>query len=271
MSWQQRKNSRRPWGTKRQWRIPAHRQAQKMLGVAAIGWIMAFGVPAFDGSFEPVKSLGFALLFTGAAAFSWMLSASTALGAQMWRHRVPRRGARAHMSPIRVPDDRQRTLGNPLASGRLGKRTIALALSLVVLPPAAVLIWRQIQPAPVEASSATQSQAVDGRSAVIVDGDTIGFGSERIRILNIDAPESYQPNCEKELVAGLKAKERLAQLVRAGMIVVQREGKDRYGRTLARLSVDGRDIGETLVREGFALPWQEGAQAKQARTARWCT
>jgi endonuclease YncB( thermonuclease family) len=104
-----------------------------------------------------------------------------------------------------------------------------------------------------------------------VDGDTIGFGSERIRILNIDAPESYQPNCEKELVAGLKAKERLAQLVRAGMVSVQREGKDRYGRTLARLSVDGRDIGETLIREGFALPWQEGASAKQARTARWCT
>jgi endonuclease YncB( thermonuclease family) len=54
------------------------------------------------------------------------------------------------------------------------------------------------------------------------------------------------------------------------MVSVQREGKDRYGRTLARLSVDGRDIGETLVRERLALRWQEGAAAKQARTAHWC-
>ena len=42
--------------------------------------------------------------------------------------------------------------------------------------------------------------SLDGRRAVIIDGDTVAFGAERVRILNIDAPESYQPNCEREFV-----------------------------------------------------------------------
>ena len=34
------------------------------------------------------------------------------------------------------------------------------------------------------------AETVDGRRAVIIDGDTVAFGSERVRILNIDAPET---------------------------------------------------------------------------------
>lgn len=30
--------------------------------------------------------------------------------------------------------------------------------------------------------------------------------------------------------------------------------KDKYGRTLARVLVDGRDIGEILIEEGLARP-----------------
>ncbi len=31
--------------------------------------------------------------------------------------------------------------------------------------------------------------------------------------------------------------------------------KDRYGRTLATVSVDGQDVGEILIAEGLARPW----------------
>jgi hypothetical protein len=54
------------------------------------------------------------------------------------------------------------------------------------------------------------AETFDGRRAVIIDGDTIALGTERIRLLNIDAPESFRSRCERELVMGLKAKERLA-------------------------------------------------------------
>jgi endonuclease YncB( thermonuclease family) len=106
---------------------------------------------------------------------------------------------------------------------------------------------------------------------IIIDGDTVSISGERIRILNIDAPESYQPHCEAELVAGLRAKERVAQLVRSGPLQIYREGQDRYRRTLARISVGGRDVGAVLVQEGLALPWQDGAAAKEARRRRWCS
>lgn len=115
------------------------------------------------------------------------------------------------------------------------------------------------------------AETVDGRSVVIIDGDTIALGRERIRILNIDAPESFRSRCEAELAAGLRAKARLADLLRAGGISIERHGHDRYGRTLARIgTASGLDAGEVLVAEGLALPWTAGAVAWQHRYDHWC-
>ncbi|MDP3407272.1 thermonuclease family protein [Bosea sp. (in: a-proteobacteria)] len=123
-----------------------------------------------------------------------------------------------------------------------------------------------------------RAEAVDGNRIVVIDGDTValpGNPAERIRIYNIDAPETRNAHCEAELTAGLKAKERLAQLLRGGPVTVDRcepSGRctDPYGRTLARLSAGGRDLGGVLVSEGRALPWSTGAAARAARTAYWC-
>src|SRR5215203_5123042 len=71
-------------------------------------------------------------------------------------------------------------------------------------------IWSNTPPPVASARPATVQRRpgiIDGRSAVIIDGDTIALGSERIRIENIDAPESVRPRCDRELIAGLKAKE----------------------------------------------------------------
>jgi micrococcal nuclease len=119
-------------------------------------------------------------------------------------------------------------------------------------------------------ADAAHAESYDGSRIIIVDGDTFGFGSERFRILNIDTPETFRPRCERELVLGLKAKERVAGLLRSGRVTIQREGQDRYGRALVRVFVRGRDVGETLVREGFALPWKEGAAARDERLKVWC-
>jgi endonuclease YncB( thermonuclease family) len=118
--------------------------------------------------------------------------------------------------------------------------------------------------------SSALAERFDGRRVVIIDGDTFALGSERVRILNIDAPETRGSRCERELVLGLKAKERLAGLLRAGSVDVVRDGQDRYRRTLARVSVGGLDVGQVLVREGLALPWQSGGEAKEARLRHWC-
>ncbi len=114
------------------------------------------------------------------------------------------------------------------------------------------------------------AETFNGGRAVIIDGDTFALGSERVRILNIDAPETRGSRCERELVLGLKAKERLADLLRAESVDIIRDGEDRYRRTLARVSVGGLDVGSILVGEGLALPWRDGPEAREARLRYWC-
>lgn len=105
---------------------------------------------------------------------------------------------------------------------------------------------------------------------VIVDGDTIAVGHERIRLIGIDTPESFRSRCEAELVHALEAKQRLRELLRAGPVEIERNGQDRYGRTLARVRAGGVDVAAVLLAEGFALPYVPGKAAKDARLHIWC-
>lgn len=102
-------------------------------------------------------------------------------------------------------------------------------------------------------------------SLSVHDGDSIRCGGERIRIANIDAPElpgsakcegrrSPYANCD--FAKGYRARDALRAFLATGPIQVQRLGPDRYGRTLARVTVNGRDAGEYLVRLGLARWWR---------------
>ena len=78
----------------------------------------------------------------------------------------------------------------------------------------------------------------------IVDGDSFRIGRERVRIIGYDAPELSQPR-------GPAAKILLTQLMRSGSVTMLRHGKDTYGRTLAFVYVDGKNVAETMWAEGF--------------------
>ncbi len=94
----------------------------------------------------------------------------------------------------------------------------------------------------------------------VLDGDTIVIGKEHIRIANIDAPEIHHFKCDAERRLGLVAKARLSELLMGHPVVIKRgDGnrmKDRYGRTLAVIAVDGADVGEKLIAEELARPWK---------------
>ena len=104
-------------------------------------------------------------------------------------------------------------------------------------------------------------------SPYIIDGDTIVAGREHIRIANIDAPETRHAQCDAELRLGLAAKHRLEILLAAGDIEAHQayanRPRDRYGRTLATITVDGEDVGEILIAEGLARRWD-------GRRHPWC-
>lgn len=95
----------------------------------------------------------------------------------------------------------------------------------------------------------------------VIDGDTIWLNREKIRIANIDTPEIGEAKCDSELARGLEAKAALKALLNGREIIITRgdpkNGRmiDKYGRTLALVSVDGKDVGETLVRLHHARPW----------------
>jgi micrococcal nuclease len=108
-------------------------------------------------------------------------------------------------------------------------------------------------------------------AVTIIDGDTFRLGTEIIRLLGADTPETYRPRCAAELRLGGAAKARLGTLLLGVAPVVVRSGVDRYGRTLAVVRTPtGEDVGEVLIREGLALPWRPGPAAKAQRLRAWC-
>lgn len=99
---------------------------------------------------------------------------------------------------------------------------------------------------------------------VVTDGDTIRCGHERIRLLGIDAPE-MPGHCRRGrvCVAGdpYKSKTNLVRLLRAGPYRIERVGMDRYGRTLATVSANGRDVSCAQIEAGMAVyvaKWDNG-------------
>lgn len=102
-------------------------------------------------------------------------------------------------------------------------------------------------------------------SPTVHDGDSVRCGSERIRIANIDAPEMPDsPKCRDKRRANAwcdyrlaaQSRDALADFLRRGPVKIVRLGKDPYGRTLARVSVNGVDVGDYLVLRGLAKPWR---------------
>ncbi len=99
---------------------------------------------------------------------------------------------------------------------------------------------------------------MDKQNFKVVDGDSLEQGDERIRILNIDAPEykQYCHNADGErYLCGKKALEHLRQFVSKG-ITCRRIDKDRYGRSLAECFMDdGTDVGRQMVVDGWAVAY----------------
>ena len=84
-----------------------------------------------------------------------------------------------------------------------------------------------------------------------VDGDTLRMDGKTYRLWGIDAPESAQ-TCRDGWQAGRMATTRLEALMAGKSVQCQERGVDRRGRTIAVCHAGGQDIGERMVREGYA-------------------
>lgn len=103
-----------------------------------------------------------------------------------------------------------------------------------------------------------------GRNCV-VDGDTFWSDGAKIRIADIDTPETHPPRCAAEADLGARATHRLRALLNQGAFELETGARDvdRYGRKLRIVTRDGRSIGAMLVAEGLARPYGRGRRS-------WC-
>ena len=138
-------------------------------------------------------------------------------------------------------------------------------------------VWTMSAPAPVVGVAAAAAGTTDSESAsfglcssgggtnCVVDGDTIWYRGTKIRIADIDTPETHQPQCAAEADRGAAATRRLHELVNAGPFSLQSidRDEDRYGRKLRILTRGGESIGDILVDEGLARYYAGGRRS-------WC-
>ena len=107
---------------------------------------------------------------------------------------------------------------------------------------------------------------VGGGFNCVVDGDTFHLDGEKIRLSDIDAPETHPSRCEREAELGERATRRLQNMLNAGTItLVADAGRDRdqYGRLLRTVERNGDSLGGILVEEGLARWYGSGRRP-------WC-
>ena len=101
--------------------------------------------------------------------------------------------------------------------------------------------------------------ALQGRVSVI-DGDTLELHGQRIRLFGVDAPESSQ-RCQdiagRPWRCGTQAARELDEFIDARTVTCTARDHDRYRRTVATCTVGGQDIGEWMVREGWAVAYTD--------------
>jgi len=115
-------------------------------------------------------------------------------------------------------------------------------LAIGIIAVIAALVW-------------PEPPAVTGRASA-VDGDTLRIGGSRVRLVGLDAVEFDQTCMDAggaDWPCGRDARAFLDSLTRGGIAQCTASGRDRYRRILAHCAIDRSDLGEQIVRAGWAV------------------
>lgn len=114
-------------------------------------------------------------------------------------------------------------------------------------------------------SSPSWADVLTGKVVELADGDTVTVLDERnqqhkIRLAGIDAPERKQPYADA-------SRKHLASLVFGNNVEVRFHKKDRYGRLVGTVILDGSDVNLRQVTAGLAWHYKayEREQSEQER------
>jgi endonuclease YncB( thermonuclease family) len=86
--------------------------------------------------------------------------------------------------------------------------------------------------------------------SAVIDGDTVDLSDgERVRLIGIDTPEQGQPGYAAAAAA-------MSAMVLGHQVVLSpgaQQDRDRYGRLLRYVDVDGQDVGLAMIAQGWAV------------------
>lgn len=133
------------------------------------------------------------------------------------------------------------------------------------------------------ALSPGESRPVKASEVYVTDGDTLRIAGQTYRMVGYDTPEIFsRAQCDAEVAKGLEAKEYIVEsLKQARRIVLTRvacacpkrapEGSMgcNYGRACAKLSIDGEDLGASLISHGLARPYTH-IPGRKMPPGPWC-
>jgi endonuclease YncB( thermonuclease family) len=114
--------------------------------------------------------------------------------------------------------------------------------------------------------------------AYVTDGDGLRVAGFEVRIAGVDAPEwdqIAQYHSGRWFNHGTKVKIALIQEIGGKQVAVTVEGFDNFGRILGSVACRGKDIGEWLVENGYAIAAyseryrRTEMDAKLARNGMW--
>ena len=163
--------------------------------------------------------------------------------------------------PVSVGDFRRRP--RPDVPQRVSRRGLALPIAAVLL---AVLlsIWGSgILQRPNSAAGAPQTRSAGlvfglcstgGLTNCVASGDSFYLGGKTVRLAVIEAPQIYGAACPKEAALGQTSAARLQKMLNSGQLQLTETGPnlERYGLLLRNVAVDGKDVGQAMVRDGLA-------------------
>lgn len=106
---------------------------------------------------------------------------------------------------------------------------------------------------------AAQADTFDASVIAVMDGDTVyaqsGGFKAKIRLLNIDAPE-------KDQAYGKQSTESLRSLIGGKVVKIESRAVDKFGRTLALISVGGINVNQEQVKRGMAWAYSRSREGK---------
>lgn len=174
--------------------------------------------------------------------------------------------------PFKGEYRRRRQFVPRLAARRLRRQGPAdprIYLKLVIIIAVVLLALLQVLP-DAAVSAFARSSAGDCRIVSVTDGDTVRLwcparGIEKARLTGFDTPEVFSPKCASELARGTAATWKLRWLLlTAKKVSILRQGRDRYGRTLAAVTIDGVPLRSLMISSGHARAYSGGKRGG------WC-